>query len=124
MRKVLLSFLFICITFSLVINDASARRFGNGGFGMMRSNNFAHNSYAHNSFRYAPRPKPSYASSAPRQATKNSRWRGALTGLLLGSILTSLFMGHGFGSGLLSWFFVGLSIYFLVNALRRHRKKY
>lgn len=125
MRQILLSSLFIFITFSLVVNDASARRFGGGGgFGMMRSNTFAHNTYGQRSFRQAQRPKPAYTSAAQRQTTKNSRWRGALTGLLLGSVLTSLFMGHGLGGGLLSWFLVGLSVYFIVTLLRRHRKRY
>ena len=118
MRQILLCSLFIVVTFGLVVNDASARRFGGGrGFGMMRSNN----TFALNTVRHAPRPKPAYASAAPRQTTNTSRWRGALTGLLLGSVLTSLFMGHGLGGALLSWFLIGLSVYLLVHFLRRKR---
>ncbi len=114
MRQILLCSLLTFITFGLVINDASARRFGGTGrgFGMMRPNN--------NAFSHAPRtPKAAPAKAAPKQMRNNSRWRGTLTGLLLGSVLTSLFMGHGFGGALISWLLVGLSLYFIINFLRR-----
>lgn len=112
MRHVLLCSLFVFITFGLVINDASAKRFGGSGrgFGMMRSNNtFTHSTRT-------PRAAPA---ATTRPLNKNNRWRGTLTGLLLGSVLTSLFMGHGFGGALLSWLLVGLSIYLIINFLRR-----
>ncbi len=109
MRHILLCSLFISITFGFVVNDAAAGRFGGRGFGMMHSRN---------AFTHSPRPKAAYANTAKRQLS-NNRWRGALTGLLLGSVLTSLFMGHGFGGALLSWLLLGLSVYFIINFLRR-----
>lgn len=115
MRQILLCSLLIFITFGLVVNEAAAKRFGGGGrgFGMMRPNN---------TFTHPPRaPKTASATTAQRQINNNSRWRGTLTGLLLGGVLTSLFMGHGFGGALLSWFLVGLSIYLITNFLRRKR---
>jgi hypothetical protein len=112
MRQALLCSLFIFITFGLVINDVSAKRFGGSGrgFGMMRPNN---------AFTHAPRTPRAAPAAAAKAINKNNRWRGTLTGLLLGSVLTSLFMGHGFGGALLSWLLVGLTIYLIINFLRR-----
>lgn len=110
MRHILLYSLFISITFGFIVNDAAAGRFGGGrGFGMMHSRN---------AFTHSPRPKAASATTANRQLN-NNRWRGTLTGLLLGGVLTSLFMGHGFGGALLSWLLVGLSLYFIISFLRR-----
>jgi hypothetical protein len=110
MRQVFLYSLLISITFGLVVSDATAGRFGGGrGFGMMHSRN---------AFSHSPRMTKTPAAAASQRKV-NNRWRGALTGLLLGSVLTSLFLGHGFGGALLSWLLLGLSIYFIVYLLRR-----
>jgi predicted lipid-binding transport protein (Tim44 family) len=109
MRHIFLCSFLIFITFGLAINDAAAGRFGGGrGFGMMRSRN---------TFTQAPRAQKA---SAAKPAT-SSRWRGALTGLLLGGLLTSLFMGHGLGGMLFTWLLIGLGIYFIVSFVRRKK---
>lgn len=108
MRHLFLFVLFTLLTFGLTINEASAKRFGGGGgFGMMRSKHI---------FSQSPRAKKAPAST--RQA-QSSRWRGALSGLLLGSLLTSMFMGHGLGGALFSWFFIGMIIFLVINFVRR-----
>ena len=112
MQKFFLCMLLAFVGFGLVVSDASAGRFGGRGFSMMRSKSM----YTH-----SPRAKQTTGTAA-RQGNSN-RWRGALTGLLMGSLLTSLFMGHGFGSGLLSWLIVGGALYFIVNVLRRRRRE-
>lgn len=117
MRQILFCLLLTFLACGLVVSDACAKRFGGGsrGFGMMHANK---------TFAHAQRtPKIASAATAQKQINNNSRWRGALTGLLLGSVLTSLFMGHGVGGAVLSWLLVGVSIYLMVNFLRR-RKEY
>lgn len=111
MRQIFLSMLFIIISFSFIVNDASARRFGGGSFGMMRSKSM---------FSQAPRAQKAPSATAARQANR-SRWGGALSGLLIGGLLASLFMGHGLGSTLFSWFILGMAIYLIVNFFRRQK---
>ena len=107
MRNIFLCSLLIFMTFGLTMSDASAGRFGGGrGFSMMRSKSM---------FNQAPRAQRATMNKA-RPANK---WRGALTGLLIGSLLTSLFMGHGFGCMLFSWLLVGMAIYLVVGLIRR-----
>ena len=109
MRQIFLCSLLLFITFGLVVNDASAGRFGGGrGFGMMRSRS---------AFTQAPRAQKA---TSTRQAN-SSRWRGALSGLLLGSLLTSLFMGHSFGGMLFSWLFIGMVVYLIAHFIRRKK---
>lgn len=111
MRNIFLCSLFLFIGLGLVVNDASAGRFGGGrGFGMARSKSI---------FTQAPRAQKTTFS---RRSATSSRWRGALTGLLLGSLLTSLFMGHGFGSMLVSWLLIAITTYLIVNFIRRRSK--
>ena len=110
MRQIFLCSLLLFITFGLAVTDASAGRFGGGrGFGMMRSKSMFNN--------YAPRAQKATATRQP----SSSRWRGALTGLLLGSLLTSLFMGHGFGGMLFSWLLIGMTVYLIINVIRRKK---
>jgi predicted lipid-binding transport protein (Tim44 family) len=40
-------------------------------------------------------------------------------GLLIGGLLTSLFMGHGFANGLMSWIILGAILFFIVNFFRK-----
>lgn len=102
------SYLLIAIlSFGLVMNEASAKRFGGGrSFGVQRS-------------------KSSLFSSAMPQATKSwgqqssRKWGGVLGGLLVGGLLASLFMGHGLGTGLLTWFMLGLALFFLISLFRK-----
>ena len=108
MRRLFIFMMITLLTFGLSINEASAKRFGGGGgFGMMRSKSL---------FNQSARVKRTPTASNP---AKSSRWRGALSGLLLGSLLTSLFMGHGLGGALFSWFFIGIIIYLVINFVRR-----
>ena len=106
MRNII-SFLIITVfAFGLVINEASAKRFGGGrSFGTQRS-------------------MSSFSSSPSKQSSNfmgkgASKWGGVLGGLLIGGLLASLFMGNGLASGLLSWLAIGVVILLLVNFFRR-----
>lgn len=104
MRTFLVFLLTSVIALSLVVTDAEARRFGSGkSFGMSRSINSTQ------------RGNPSSFAAAPAQSTasKASRWLGPLAGLAMGGLLASLFMGHGLGSGLLSWLMIAGVIFFV-----------
>src|SRR5580700_5397609 len=101
MYKFLLSIFIIIISMSIIVTDAEARRFGGGkSFGQSRS--FSNNSNASNASRMSPAAKP--ASSA-------SKWLGPLAGLAAGGLLASLFMGHGLGSGILSWILIAAGLF-------------
>ena len=113
MRQIFLGLLLGFIAFGFIVSDASAKGFGGGrGFGMMRSKSM---------FTAPLRAKRASVATATKQINAN-RWRGVLTGLLIGSLLTSLFMGHGFGSALIAWFAVGIIAYLIVNFIRRKRR--
>lgn len=102
MRNFFIILLTSIIALSLVFTDAEARRFGGGkSFGMNRSVN-------------SSRPYNSgYAAPAQRPASTASKWLGPLAGLAMGGLLASLFMGHGLGSGILSWLMVGGAIFLI-----------
>lgn len=92
MNKVLLGLFIAIITFGLMVADADARRFGGGkSFGHSRS--FSNQS--------ASRTQPA---AAP--ASTGNKWLGPLAGLAAGGLLASLFMGHGLGSGIMSWILI------------------
>ena len=111
MRHIYLCSLLLLLSFGLVVSDASAGRFGGGrGFGMVRSKNL---------FTQAPRAQKTTSTTT---AATSSRWRGALSGLLLGSLLTSLFMGHGFGGMLIAWLLIGMTLFLIVNFIRRKKQ--
>lgn len=111
MRQCLLSFLLIVFCVTLLTPDANAARFGGGrSFGVQRS----HSSLFSSRSSYNT-PKNGFARGA-----NTSRWGGMLGGLLVGGLLTSLFMGHGAGTGLLTWLMVGALIFFMVRAFKRH----
>ncbi|KTD23396.1 transmembrane protein [Legionella lansingensis] len=106
MRTLLLSLLIGLLSFGLMVDEASAKRFGGGrSFGVQRS---------HHSL-FSSKPKQNTIG----QSSNRSRWGGVLGGLLAGGLLASLFMGNGLGSGLLSWLIVGTLLFFVVNFLRR-----
>jgi predicted lipid-binding transport protein (Tim44 family) len=108
MRTFFITTMMILCTFGLLIQDASAKRFGGGrSIGVSRS----HSSYS------TPYKKPT-ASSAATGARAN-KWGGMLGGLLVGGLLASLFMGHGIGAGLLAWLGVGLLCLFIFSLLNR-----
>ncbi len=107
MRNLFLCLLMAFITFGLVVNEASAARFGGGrSFGVQRSSSF-----------FQHRPSPTQSAFSPRANT--SKWGHVLGGVLVGGLLASLFMGHGLGTGLLSWFILGAVVLFMMSLWRR-----
>lgn len=107
MRQILIGFL-ILLSVTGIVNEASARGFGGGrGFSMARARPAFSHSYQ--------RP----ASSAVRP----NKWRGAFTGFMMGSILTSLFMGHGMMGGMFSWLLLGMGVFFVLNILKRLKER-
>jgi len=110
MRNFFLCSLIVLFTLGLSVNDATAGRFGGGrGFGSMRSNSMFSRSYN------TKRP-------AQTAALNPSRMRGVFSGMLMGGLLASLFMGHGFGSGLLSWFFLGMIVLLVMRLVQRKKQ--
>ena len=108
MRKLISCLLIAFLTFGVVIHDASAGRFGGGrSFGIQRS---------HSSL-FSPRSQQSRQFFGQRANT--GKWGSALGGLVAGGLLASLFMGHGFGSGLFSWLLMGALAFFVFGFLRK-----
>lgn len=109
MRTLISCLLITLLSFGLLINEASAKRFGGGrSFGVQRSQ----------SSMFSPN-KAQTTSSLGQRANNPSKWGGVLGGLLIGGLLTSLFMGHGLASGLMSWIVIGALIFFAVNFFRK-----
>lgn len=106
MRKLLISLLIAMFTLSFFASDVHAKRFGGGGsFGMSRqANSF---SRMGNPSRYQT------PIATPKPASSPSRWLGPLAGFATGALLTSLFMGHGVGSGIFSWLLIAGAIFFV-----------
>ena len=94
MSKIFLTLFIAIISFGLLLTDANAKRFGGGkSFGYNRS------ASSNNASRAAP-------AAAAKPASSASRWLGPLAGLAIGGMLASLFMGHGLGTGILSWLMI------------------
>ncbi len=109
MRTFISYLLIALLSFGLLINEAAAKRFGGGrSFGVQRSQ----------SSLYSPN-KAQYSNAFNKQRPNTNRWGGLLGGLLIGGLLTSLFMGHGLASGILSWLVVGAIIFFGLSFFRR-----
>ena len=109
MRKFFLCTLIILSTLGLSIQDATAGRFGGGGFRSMRSNTMYSRGF--NSQRTA---QPHVLNRTP-----HGKMRGLFSGMLVGGLLASLFMGHGLGSALISWFFLGMIVLLVIGLLQR-----
>ncbi len=108
MRYFVSGLLIALLSFGLIINEASAKRFGGGrSFGVQRSQSSLFSSN-----------KTQNTASLGQKFNKN-RWGGMLGGLLVGGLLASLFMGHGFASGIMSWLLLAAAAYFIINFLRR-----
>lgn len=108
MRYLVSCLLITLLSFGLMINEASAKRFGGGrSFGVQRSQSslFSGN-------------KTQNTASLGQKFNKN-KWGGMLGGLLVGGLLASLFMGHGFASGIMSWLILGAAAYFIITFFRR-----
>lgn len=98
----------LLVIFTCLVTTVEAGRFGGGrSFGMQRS-------FSSRSFQ-----QPS--SFAANAAAPRRSWVGPLAGLAAGGLLASLFMGHGFGSGILSWLLVGGIAFFIWNLFRARR---
>ena len=114
MRHLYIYSLVVLLTLGFSIHDATAGRFGGArGFSSIRS-----------STRFAPAyyaKTPMHAQIAKRASA--SKWRSALTGLLIGGLLASLFMGHGFGSMLLSWLFLGTLLMLVMRLLQNKKQR-
>lgn len=107
MQRIFSCLMIIFLAFGLLVNEASAKRFGGGrSFGTYRSSS-------------------SYSSPAYSKATANKKqgsgfkWGGMLGGLLAGGLLASLFMHNGLGGSLLSLLIIGAVLLFIISLLRR-----
>lgn len=108
MRYFISCLLITLISFGLFINEASAKRFGGGrSFGVQRSYSSLYSS------------NKTHNTSGFRQQTNSKKWGGVLGGMLMGGLLASLFMGHGFANGLISWLIVGALGLFIMNLFRQ-----
>ncbi|MDI1353261.1 MAG: Tim44-like domain-containing protein [bacterium] len=108
MRSLFSCLLIALLSFGLVINEASAKRFGGGrSIGMQRSQSSLFSS------------NKTQNTAAMGQNSNKGRWGGMLGGMLIGGLLASLFMGNGLASGLMTWMMLGLALFVLVNFLRR-----
>ncbi|RUQ88026.1 Tim44 domain-containing protein [Legionella septentrionalis] len=109
MYKFFAYFLIVLLSFGLTMNEAAAKRFGGGrSFGVQRS----HSSFSHS----APKNTKPLG-----QRSNSSRWGGMLGGLLIGGLLASLFMQHGFASGLVTWAILGLLGLLIFNFFRKRQ---
>jgi predicted lipid-binding transport protein (Tim44 family) len=111
MRKILTHFLIIFLTCGFFIHTAEAKRFGGGkSFGYQRS--FSNSQHASRN--------TSSPAAAPASSTRN-KWLAPLAGLAAGGLLASLFMGHGLGSGILSWIMILAGAFFLWRIISKFR---
>jgi predicted lipid-binding transport protein (Tim44 family) len=116
MRNILACCLIMLLSFGLVVQEASAKRFGSGrSFGIQRSSS----SFSSNPTRSYSTASSNYGRNTQATPNRWGKWGGMLGGLVAGGLLASLFMGHGVGSGLLSWLFVGLAVYVALSFFRR-----
>lgn len=111
MRNILLTLLIALFSCSFMMVDAQAKRFGGGkSFGVKRDvSSFSRSNTASRMGQTAAKP-----------ASTASKWLAPLAGLAIGGMLASLFMGHGLGSGIMSWLLIAGGI-FLVWRLIRSR---
>ena len=114
MRQFVLLLLTTLFVFGFIMKDADAKRFGGGrSFGTFRSaSSFS-------------RPSGSFTQAYSRNQSpfgqnsfSSNRWLGPLAGLVTGGLLASLFMGHGFGSGILSWLIMGGLFFFIIHFIK------
>lgn len=104
MRHFFTWLLMLVVTGGLLLQNAEAGRFGGGkSFGMQRS---------------ASVSRLQSPLQTARPMSSPSKWLGPLAGLAVGGLLASLFMGHGLGSGILSWLVILGVGFFLWNLLR------
>ena len=108
MQKFMIYFIIALLTFGFSIQDVAAKRFSGGrSFGAQRTKT---NVFNHN--------KAKTTKATPTQK-KNSKWGHLLGGMLIGGLLTSLFMGHGFATGIITWLVLGAVLLFLITLFRK-----
>lgn len=117
LRRIIALFFVTLVTMGLFIHDADARRFGGGrSFGMSRSvNSFSRSTPASGLNNYS-RSQNTFGQTG---STFGRSFLPSIIGLGAGLLLGSLFMGHGFGAGLLSWLLVGSILMMLINFWRQ-----
>lgn len=112
MRKYLSLLIVIILSMGLLFNAAEAKRFGGGrSFGIQRSTS---------SFSRTHQPSNNYINKG--NGITNNRWFGAIAGLITGGLLASLFMGHGIGSGIITWLVLGALVLFVINFLKNRQQ--
>ncbi len=112
MRKVFLYSMLLLFTCGLFVQDASAGRFGGGRFSSMRSNSMYSRAYQ------TKRP----AQTNVLNRANPGKMQGLFRGMLIGGLLASLFMGHGLGSALISWFFLGAIVLLLLRLFQNKKQ--
>lgn len=99
------------LAFGMGVNEASAKRFGGGrSFGVQRSKSSLFSQKA---------SKANRSAKTSKAASNHRRWGGLLGGMLIGGLLTSLFMGHGMAQGLMTWLILGSVLFFLIHFFRQ-----
>lgn len=117
LRRIIALFFITLVTMGLFIHDADARRFGGGrSFGMSRSVNSFSRTSPTSGFSNYSRSQNTYGQT---DSTFGRSFLPSIIGLGAGLLLGSLFMGHGFGAGLLSWLLVGSILMMLINFWRQ-----
>lgn len=109
-QTLLIAFSVILLVFGLSM-DAQAKRFGGGkSFGMARTTN----AYSRKANTFSNYSKPLNNQMRPTLRS----FLGPIAGFVMGGLLASLFMGHGFGTGMFSWLIVLIAGYFIWQLLR------
>ena len=109
MRRLLTLLAITVLCWGCLIQSAEAKRFGGGkSFGATRS---THSSFSRSNY------QPSSVNN--QRSSMAGKIAGPLLGLLAGTALASLFMGHGFGSGVLSWIILGFIVLLAISVLKR-----
>lgn len=115
MQKLLAHLMIILITFGMFIHEANAKRFGGGkSFGYQRS----YSNSQHASRNATP--------TTPQSPPTRNKWLAPLAGLAAGGLLASLFMGHGLGSGILSWIMIlagAFLIWRIISRLKTNHRR-
>lgn len=95
------------LSLGLVVNEASAARFGaSRHFGQRSKSLFSS-------------PLVAKTSQFNKSRLNPRRQHGFFRGLLIGGLLASLFMGHGLASSLLAWMLLTTVILFMINKFKR-----
>jgi len=106
MQKIFVLFTILFISLGLIGLPVEAKRFG-GGVRIGKQRSLPH---------YAAQKNPD---KTTKSTTSSNRWLGPLAGFAAGSLLASLFMGHGIGGNLLGFLLIGGFIFLLWRLFKR-----